>query len=499
MKEVADIVKIAIIGSGFGGLSSAALLAKDGYEVSVFEKNEQPGGRASVYSDAGYTFDMGPSWYLMPDVYEKFFSAFGKKPEDLFDLKRLDPSYRIFFGNGDVADVVADLEKNYALFDSFEENGGEKLREYLASAKEMYDLSINEMLYRDYRSILDFFDGRLIMEGSRMHILENLDTFVNRHFASDKAKKIVEYSIGFLGGAPKNTPSFYHIMSHIDMTLGVWYPEGGIRKVARSIYDLARDNGATFFFDEPAVRIEVNGNRAERVVTTKGAYDADVVIVNADYPFSEMHLLDERHRTYPAKYWEKRVIAPSAFVIYLGVTKTFDALAHHTLFLDKDWANSFDQIFDPAKAAWPKTPSYYVNVPSKTDTTAAPEGCETLFILVPLAPGLEDTPELREAFCEKILDHLESAIGEPVRDAVAVRRIFALDDFKERYNAYKGTALGLSHTLLQTALFRPAHKSKKVKNLYYTGQYTHPGIGVPMTLISSQIVARELNEEFPRT
>jgi phytoene desaturase len=492
-------VKIAIVGSGFGGLSSAALLSKDGYEVSVFEKNEQPGGRASVYSDAGYTFDMGPSWYLMPNVYEKFFSAFGKVPGDLFDLKRLDPSYRIFFGDGDVADVAADLEKNYALFDSFEEDGGEKLREYLASAKEMYDLSVNEMLYRDYRSILDFLDGRLIMEGSRMHILENLDTFVNRYFESDKAKKIVEYSIGFLGGAPKNTPSFYHIMSHIDMTLGVWYPEGGIRKVARSIYDLACDHGATFFFNEPVTAIGVTGNRAERVVTTKGAYDADVVIVNADYAFSELNLLDDRHRSYPAKYWEKRVLAPSAFVIYLGVTKTFEALAHHTLFLDKDWADSFDQIFNPKKAAWPKTPSYYVNVPSKTDTTAAPEGCETLFILVPLAPGLEDTPELREAFYEKILDHLEATIGEPVRDTIVVKRIFALEDFSERYNAYKGTALGLSHTLFQTALFRPAHKSKKVTNLYYTGQYTHPGIGVPMTLISSQIVARELNEEFPRT
>ncbi|NVO67148.1 phytoene desaturase family protein [Methanofollis tationis] len=491
-------MKAAIVGAGFGGLSAAALLAKEGFDVEVIEKNEQPGGRASVYSEKGFTFDMGPSWYLMPDVYETFFAAFGKKPEDFYTLKRLDPAYRIFFGDGDPVDIRADLEEDYALFDSFEEDGGEKLRAYLASAKEMYDLSINELLYRDYRSIFDFLNGRLIMQGSRLHIFENLGTFVRRHFESDRAQKIVQYSIGFLGGAPQNTPSFYHIMSHIDMTMGVWYPDGGIRAVAGGIAELARSYGAEISLDEPVRRIEVEGKRATGVVTEKGRHDADLVLVNADYAHAELDLLDAAHRTYPEKYWRSRVLAPSAFVIYLGLDREVPALAHHTLFLDRDWEAGFERIFDPNRAAWPENPSYYVNVPSRTDPTAAPPGSETLFILVPLAPGLEDTPALRERLYTRILDDLEAKIGEELRDAVVVKRIFALNDFAERYNAYRGTALGLSHTLLQTALWRPAHLSRKVGNLYYTGQYTHPGIGVPMTLISSTIVAREIAERHPR-
>ena len=490
-------MKAVIIGAGFGGLSAAALLARQGHEVSVFEKNEMPGGRASVYQENGYFFDMGPSWYLMPDVYEKFFEECGTAPSREFELRRLDPSYRIHFGDGKVIDISPDRAKNIALFNSLEEGGGEKLEEYLASAKEKYELSMGELLYRDYRSILDFLNGKLLFEGRKLHILENLDTFVRRYFESDKARKIVEYSIGFLGGSPENTPSFYHIMSHIDMTLGVFYPEGGMRKVADSIYRLAMREGATFSFNEPVEKINVENGRAVGVTTRSGYYDADIVLVNADYPFSEMNLLDAAFRTYPEGYWEKKVLAPSAFVVYLGVGKKVGNLAHHTLFLDKDWESSFDRIFNPEHAAWPETPSYYVNVPSLTDTTAAPEGCETLFILVPLAPGLEDSPEQRERFYTLIMDHLERTIGEDIRSAVEVKRIFALTDFEERYNAYKGTALGLSHTLFQTALFRPAHQSHKVENLYYTGQYTHPGIGVPMTLISSEIVAKEIREAYP--
>lgn len=489
-------MKVAIVGSGFGGLSAAALLARDGFDVQVFEKNEGPGGRASVYREGGYAFDMGPSWYLMPDVYETFFAGFGKTPADYFDLKRLDPAYRMYFGSEKSVDVSADLEANYALFDSFEEDGADKLRSYLDSAEEKYDLSIHELLYRDYRSIFDFFNGRLMMEGRKLHVFENLDTFVNRHFESDEARKIVEYSIGFLGGSPQNTPSFYHIMSHIDLTMGVYYPAGGMRAVVDAMYRIAQEQGAEFRFAEPVTRILTEKKHAVGVETAQGRYDADLILVNADYPFSELHLIGDCERTYNEKYWDSRVMAPSAFVIYLGVNRRFEGLEHHTLFLDEDWEEGFDVIFDPKKAAWPNRPSYYVNVPSRTDPTAAPEGCDTLFILVALAPGLEDTPERREAFYTQIMDDLEKKLGESVRDAVEVKRIFALEDFTERYNAYKGTALGLSHTLFQTALWRPSHKSKKVENLYYSGHYTHPGIGVPMTLISSTMVAKELADRF---
>ncbi|MDI6725163.1 MAG: phytoene desaturase family protein [Methanobacterium sp.] len=485
-----------VIGAGFGGLSAAALLAKKGFNVKVFEKNEQPGGRASFYSDKDFYFDMGPSWYLMPDVYERFYAQFGKKPEDFFKLERLDPSYRIFFGDKKLVDVAADLEKNFELFDSLEENGAEKLKEYLKSSEELYDFSIEEMLYKDYNSILDFLNGKLLLRGYKLNIWENLQHYVNKKFKSDEARKILEYAIGFLGGSPANTPSFYHLMSHVDLTMGVFYPQGGMRKVVESIYNLAEFHGVDFSFNEPVEMLEVHDHRIKRVITNKGAYEADVIIVNADYAHSELDFLTKENRTYDDKYWNSRVLAPSAMVVYLGVDYTVDKLVHHNLFLDEDWEHGFDTIFDPKKAAWPENPSYYVNVPSRTDLSAAPKGSDTLFILIPLAPGLEDTPELRESFYNKIMDDLEAKLGENIRDRIVVKRIFALNDFKHRYNAYKGTALGLSHTLRQSALWRPAHKSKKVKNLYYSGHYTHPGIGVPMTLISSQIVVDKLSDKY---
>lgn len=489
-------MKAIIVGAGFGGLSLAALLAKNGFNVTVLEKNEQPGGRASVYNDEDFYFDMGPSWYLMPDVYEKFFAEFGKKPEDFFKLERLDPSYRIFFGNKKSVDVAADIEKNYILFDSLEENGAKKLEEYLKSSKELYDFSLNEMLYKDYTSILDFFNGKLLLKGYKMNILENLQHYVNKKFESDEARKILEYAIGFLGGAPANTPSFYHLMSHVDLTMGVFYPQGGMRKVVDSIYKLAQSYGVNFQFNEPVEMLDIHDHNVKRVITSKADYDVDLVIVNVDYAHSELNFLTNDNRTYNAKYWDSRVMAPSAMVVYVGVDHTIDKLVHHNLFLDDDWEHGFDTIFDSKKAAWPENPSYYVNVPSRTDSSAAPQGSDTLFILIPLAPGLEDNSKLRENFYNKIMDDLESKIDENIRDHTVVKRIFALDDFKSRYNAYKGTALGLSHTLRQSALWRPAHKSKKVKNLYYSGHYTHPGIGVPMTLISSQIVAGELSGKF---
>lgn len=489
-------MRTVIVGAGFGGLSAAALLARNGADVTVLEKNEQAGGRASVHRDAGFTFDMGPSWYLMPDVFERYFAAFDRTPADFFDLKRLDPSYRIFFGNGRMVDIPADTEKTIALFDTFEEGGGEKLRRYLRSAESLYTLTMRDLLYRDYRSVLDFVSGRLLFEGPKLlQAFEHLDRFVGRYFSSDEARKIVQYSIGFLGGAPSNTPALYHIMSHIDLTMGVFYPEGGIRAVVEAVRRLAEEHGAEFRFNEPATRIVVENGRAVAVETAAGRYPADVVLVNADYAHAELSLLDGASRTYDGEYWEKRVLAPSAMVLYLGLDRKVEGLAHHTLLLEKDWERGFESLFDPAKAAWPASPSYYVNVPSKTDTTAAPPGGETLFVLVPLAPGLPDTQERRQALRDHLLDHLEATLGEPIRDAIVSERCFALDDFAARYNAYRGTALGLSHTLFQTALWRPAHRSRKVPNLYYSGQYTHPGIGVPMTLISSQIVAQEIAAE----
>ena len=489
-------MQILIIGAGFGGLSAAALLARDGFDVTVIEKTEQPGGRASVYAEKGYNFDMGPSWYLMPDVYEKFFSDFDKKPEDFFILKNLNPLYRIFYYDMKVFDISADIEENYKLFDSFEENGGKKLKEYLKSSQELYDFSVNEMLYKDYRSVLDLLSGKLLLKSTKLRLWENLQHYVNNQFKSDEARKILEYAIGFLGGSPANTPSFYHLVSHADLTLGVFYPQGGMREIVKAVKELAESYGAKFIFNEPVKFLEVHDHIIKRVITSKGVYEPDLVVSNADYHHTEIDLLTPENRTYDVNYWDKKVLSPSAMVIYLGIKRKVDGLAHHNLFLEKDWEDGFNAVFNPKMVAWPKNPSYYVNIPSLTDKYAAPDGCETIYILAPLAPGLEDTPELREAFYNLIMDDLELKLGDKIRQDVVVKKIFALTDFEVRYNAFKGTAFGLAHTLDQTALFRPAHKSKKIRNLYYTGQYTHPGIGVPMTMVSSQIISKEIKEKY---
>lgn len=488
-------MKAIVVGAGFGGLAAASLLAKHGIDVTVLEKNEQAGGRARVLETAGFKFDMGPSWYLMPDVFERFFSEFGKKPNDFYKLIRIDPSYRIFFHDGTVTDVSASLDRNIALFDRFEEDGGAKLGNYLEKAKKHYELAMNELIYRDYRSLLDLISGKLLLAGFRLPLFNNIDNFISGVFQSEKAKRILEYSIGFIGGSPYNTPALYYIMNHVDFNLGVWYPYGGIGKVVDAIHDLAVANGASFEFNTPVTKINAKNGNAEGVETEHGSYNAEVVVVNADYPYTELKLLDESYRSYNERYWESRIIAPSAFVVYLGLDRKLENLEHHNLFLDKDWDKGFESLFHKNEAAWPQNPSYYVNVTSKTDDTVSPKGGETLFILVPLAAGLRDTRPLREKLYEKIIGHLEGVVGEKILGHEAVKSFFSINDFRKDYNAYKGTALGLTHTLRQTALFRPSHSSKKVRNLYYTGHYTHPGIGMPMTIISSQILSKIITKK----
>jgi 1-hydroxy-2-isopentenylcarotenoid 3,4-desaturase len=485
--------RIVIIGAGFGGLSAAGLLARQGHDVTVVEQLDHAGGRATVWAKDGFTFDLGPSWYLMPDVYQRYFHRMGTSAEAELDLRRLSPSYRVYFGARDVVDVPADLDATLALFDTFEPGGAGKLRRYLDQAAYQYDVAMNEFVYRDYKRLSDFFSRRMLVEGTKLKVFTNLDRYVRTYFTSDRARKVLEYSMVFLGGAPDNTPALYNIMSHVDLVMGVWYPMGGMGAVVRAMQRLAEAAGARFLFDRPVRRIVVRDGRATGVETDEGVIDADIVLANADYHHVETRLLEPRHRQYSARYWETRVIAPSAFVLYLGLDRPVDGLAHHTLFLQHDWMKHFNTIFK--RPAWPDRPSYYVCAASKTDPTVAPEGTENIFVLVPVAAGLEDTDAGRERFATMILDDLEAQIGETIRDHIVVRRSFAHRDFSARYNAYKGTALGLAHTLRQTALFRPRHKSKALEGVYFTGHYTHPGVGVPMTLISSQLVAEEIGTE----
>jgi phytoene desaturase len=483
-----------VIGSGFGGMAAAALLAKDGFEVTVLEKNDQPGGRAIVWKEKGFVFDMGPSWYLMPDVFEKFFAEFGKKPQDYYKLLRLNPAYRVFFSKDEIVDVSPTLERNFELFERYQKDGREQFKKYLVAAEYQYKIAMNEFIYKEYRHLWNFFSFRLLSKGSKLHLFTSLDEYAKRYVTDPKMRKILEYTMVFLGGTPFDTPALYSLMSHVDFNLGVWYPDGGFGELARAFQRLATEQGVTFEFNCEVEKIEVHDKRVTGVTTSKGKMNANVVIANADYPYVETHLLDQQHQTYPEEYWKKKAIAPSALLMYLGVKGKIQAFAHHNLYFAPQWEDHFQTIFHEPK--WPEDPSYYVSCPSKTDPSVAPAEDENLFILIPVAAGLEDTEKTREKYFTKVMDHLELLTGENIKDRLIVKRLFAHQDFIQNYHAYKGTALGLAHTLRQTAVFRSSHYSKKVTGLYYTGHYTHPGIGVPMVIISSQILAQQIRKSY---
>lgn len=488
--------KVLVVGAGFAGLATAALLARQGFEVVVLEKNDRPGGRAQVYEKDGFRFDMGPSWYLMPDIFERFFRQFGREPSDFYELRRLDPSYRVFFGPDDWVDVSSDFEDNVRLFESHEAGAGERLREYVRVAEYQYRAAIGEFLYKDYRSLFDFFTRKTMVEGRKLHVFESLDKYAKRFFKSERLRRILEYSMVFLGGSPSNTPAMYSLMSHVDFNLGVWYPDGGIGSVVRALQTVGEQQGVRYEFGSEVRRIAVEGSRAVAVETVQGTHRADAVVVAADYAHAELNLLDEAHRTYGERFWRKRTWAPSALLMYLGLDQPVPKLLHHTLSFEHDWVEHFDAIF--RAPAWPDKPSYYLCCPTKTDPSVAPPGHENLVVLVPVASGLQDDNETRERFADQTLEALEGLVGTSVRDSIVCKTIFSQRDFANVFNAHRGTALGLSHTLLQTAVFRPSQRSKRVSNLYYAGQYTHPGIGLPMALISAEIAASIVQKEQGR-
>ena len=483
--------EIVVVGAGYGGLAASALLAKDGHKVTVIEKNEQVGGRAGMFKKDGFSFDMGPSWYMWPQVFERFFAEFGKDAKELLKLKRLNPSYRAYFNDGDVIDISSDIQKNYEVFDTLEENGAEKLRQYLDACKRQYEISMRSLVYRTYNSVFDFFSPSMIIDVLRLKGFSSFHGSVKKYFKNPKAQKLLEWVTVFLGGDPRNVPAMYCMMSYLDHHHGVFYPEGGLNGLAKNIYKIALENGVEFKFDEPVTKINVEDKVAKHVITKKGQYLADIVINNSDYHHGETVLLDEKFQTYNENYWGKRTMAISMHLAYVGVNKRIEGLTHHNYFLETDWNSHFDQVFKTPE--WPDEPNFYVCCPSKIDSSVAPEGMENLFFLVPVASNLEDSDEIREKYFEKIVDKFEKFTGEEIRNNIVVKSLFTHRDFKQRYNAYKGTGLGIAHTLRQSAIFRPKHISAKVKNLYYTGQYNHPGIGVPTTVISSQILVDELN------
>jgi phytoene desaturase len=485
---------VTVVGGGFGGLSTACYLADRGADVTVVEKNEQLGGRAARLQKDGFRFDMGPSWYLMPDVFERFFGAFDRHPSEYYELERLDPHYRIFFKDGDRVDIPADREEAKDVFESYEPGAGAQLDAYLEEAEYTYDVGMEHFVYEDRSRLRDFLDPSLARYANGLSLLGTMQDHVEEYFDHPKLQQIMQYTLVFLGGSPYNTPALYNLMSHVDFNLGVYYPEGGIGAVVDAFVDLGDELGVEYQTDSPVT--EIKGRRGGFLVeTAPGAENvtADVVVSDADYEHTEQELLPPEKRSYDAEYWESKTYAPSAFLMYWGVEGDVAPLEHHTLVLPTDWEPHFDAIFeDPA---WPENPAYYLCVPSKTDDSVAPEGYSNLFVLVPIASGLDDDEATRERYRGLVLDDIAANTGVDIRDRIAFEEVFSVSEFADRYNSFQGTALGMAHTLRQTAALRPKHRSKEVDGLYFTGSYTTPGIGVPMCVISGEITADMVTED----
>lgn len=483
-----------VIGSGFAGLSAATHLAANNFSVTLLEKNDSPGGRARKFESQGFTFDMGPSWYWMPDVFEDYFSHFGKKPSDYYDLIRLDPSYSVIYGQDDILEIPADLDEFKAMMEQIEPGAAVQLDKFLAQAKYKYQVGIHDLVKRPSRSLMEFASLALMKDVMRMDIFQSMATHVRKFFKSEKIIRLMEFPVLFLGETAENIPALYSLMNYADIALGTWYPKGGMHEIIKGMVQLAEETGVKIRYNAEVEEIEIEQGEAKRVRLISGEkINADVVIAGADYHHVDRNLINPKYSNYSEEYWDKRVLAPSSLLFYLGVDKKLENLLHHNLFFDEPLGPHADAIYSNPR--WPEAPLFYACVPSVTDATVAPEGMENLFLLIPLAPDLEDSEETREKYYGMIMDRLEKITGQEIRSHVTFKRSYAHSDFKADYHAYKGNAYGLANTLKQTALLKPSLKNKKVSNLFYTGQLTVPGPGVPPSLISGYVVAKEVIRE----
>jgi len=484
--------KVIVIGAGFAGLSAATSLANKGFEVTILEKNSVPGGRARVFREKGFTFDMGPSWYWMPDVFETYFGKFGKKPSDYYQLVRLDPSYAVIFDATSAVDIPAGIDKLKQLFEQIEPGSGQRLEAFLEQAAYKYDVGMNKFVWKPSRSIWEFVSLKLLYDLGRMDVLQTFAGHIRKYFSDPKLLQLMEFPILFLGATPENTPAMYSLMNYAEISMGTWYPMGGMHEIVKGMVALAEEKGVKILLNQNVTRIDVVGGVAKQVVTEMGTFDADVVVAGADYHHVDTKLLGQ-YRNYSDSYWDKRTLAPSSLLYYLGINKRIPKLQHHNLFFDEDFKQHAHEIY--TKPQWPSKPLFYASAPSKTDPSVAPEGCENLFLLIPVAPDLkDDSEEIRERYFNVVMERLETYVGEDIRSHIVYKRTYAHRDFMSDYNAFKGNAYGLANTLFQTAFLKPTLKNKKVANLFYTGQLTVPGPGVPPSLISGLVVADEVEK-----
>ena len=477
--------KVIILGSGFSSLAASCYLSNAGYDVTVFEKNGQIGGRARQFKKDGFLFDMGPTWYWMPDVFERFFGDFDKHPQDYYVLEKLNPAYQVYFGVGDKVEISSRLEEICELFEKEEKGSSLYLKEFLKLAEDNYNVAVKDLVYRPGVSPLELISPKTVTKLNQLFF--NIRKLIKNKFNNPRLIKILEFPVLFLGAKPSNTPAMYNFMNWADFGLGTWHPKGGMFEVANGMKDLAASLGVTFVLNSPVEKIVVNDNAVAEGILVKGEFiAADIILSGADYHHTEK-LLDSIYRQYSEKYWDKKTFAPSSLLFYVGFDKKIENVAHHTLFFDEEFDSHAEYIYDTP--AWPEDPLFYASFPSITDQAFAPIGSEAATFLIPIAAGLEDTQEYRDKYFDIIIDRLEKLTDQKLRDSVLFVESYCVNDFIKDYNSYKGNAYGLANTLTQTAFLRPKIKSGKVKNLYFTGQLTVPGPGVPPALISGKIAA----------
>lgn len=482
--------KITLLGSGVSSLACASFLAKAGHDVTILEKNPTIGGRARQFkTDDGFVFDMGPSWYWMPDVFERFYQQFGHTTSDFYDLIRLDPSYRVFWEDETHTDIPANMVEMFALFESLEPGSSLKLKKFLAEAAYKYEVGMNDLVHKPSLKWTEFIDIRIAKGMMKMHLFSNFSGYIRKYFSHPKILSLLEFPILFLGDVPEKTPALYSLMNYADIQLGTWYPQGGMFNIIEAFEKIAREQGVKIKTNQEVTGFNYSNKKIVSAKTTTDSWDTDIVVSGADYHHTDKKLING-YANYSDKYWDSRSMAPSSLLFYLGINKKVDNLLHHNLFFDKPFKQHASEIYQ--NPSWPSAPLFYVSCPSKTDSSVAPEGHENLFLLVPLAPNLKDSEEKREEYLDILLNRLEKHTGTSIKEHIVYKRSYCIDDFKKDYNAFKGNAYGLANTLKQTAILKPSLKNKNLENLFYTGQLTVPGPGVPPSIISGEVVAKEV-------
>ncbi|NEU08250.1 phytoene desaturase [Flavihumibacter sp. R14] len=482
--------KISIIGTGFSGLSAAAYLSKAGHEVHVFEKNASPGGRARQLKTVnGYNFDMGPSWYWMPEIFERFFNDFDLRVTDMYDLKLLNPSFEVVFENKETLKIPSDFTELLELFESIEEGSGLQLQKFMAEAQYKYEAGMENLVYLPGISIMEFANSKIIKGAIRLQVFSSFSKHLRKYFSNPRLIALMEFPVLFLGAMPQDTPALYSLMNYAGLKLGTWYPKGGFGVVIEAILKVSTDAGATFHFNSAVEKIDIENNLATAVWVNGKRIESDIIIAAADYHHVESSLLPARYRNYSNEYWAKKTFAPSCLIYYIGLRKRIKNIRHHTLFFEEELLQHSLEIYKDPK--WPTKPLFYVCCPTQSDNTIAPFGHESLFLLMPLAPGISDNEAVREKYFAIMIRRLQDQIGEELEPFIDFKQSYCVDDFISDYNSYKGNAYGLANTLMQTALLKPKIRNKKVCNLFYAGQLTVPGPGVPPALISGKLAAEQ--------